>query len=125
MTRSDDPATVTGEDILMDGALTVVDLCDGSGPRGSDVTCGAEHVADGATLDADLASHACTECGAYTPGAACHDAGLCDECEETDDDADLVDKDGDCRACGHPADGSSGHGSCDSPAHRCDEEVSR
>ena len=34
--------------------------------------------------------------------------------------ASYIDEDGDCIECGHPADGSSGHGAgwCDSPAHQ-------
>ena len=34
-----------------------------------------------------------------------------------DDGDPLVDDDGNCLECGHPADGSSGWGTCDSPAH--------
>lgn len=37
---------------------------------------------------------------------------------EDEDPAAWIDSDGDCIVCGHPADGSSGHGNCNSPAHR-------
>lgn len=33
------------------------------------------------------------------------------------DDGDEIDSDGDCIRCGHPANSSSGHGTCDGPAH--------
>jgi hypothetical protein len=33
-------------------------------------------------------------------------------------DGDGPDADGDCPECGHPADNSSGHGTCDHPCHR-------
>jgi hypothetical protein len=32
--------------------------------------------------------------------------------------ADWVDEDGDCVECGHPANNSSGHGTCAAPGHR-------
>lgn len=35
-----------------------------------------------------------------------------------EDRRDYVDADGCCVECGHPADNSSGHGNCDSPAHQ-------
>ena len=37
---------------------------------------------------------------------------------EAADLADYIGDDGECLECGHPANGSSGHGLCDSPAHR-------
>lgn len=38
--------------------------------------------------------------------------------EFDDEDDSYVDEDGCCSVCGHPADGSSGHGSCDAGVHR-------
>lgn len=39
-----------------------------------------------------------------------------ERCDMPGDD-DLADQDGNCPECGHPANNTSGHGTCDGPAH--------
>jgi hypothetical protein len=46
-------------------------------------------------------------------------ASLLDDEEASDESASGADEDGDCPECGHPADNSSGHGTCDHACHYC------
>jgi hypothetical protein len=53
--------------------------------------CGAtDHQREGATADADLLAHQCNDCGEYACGIHTLTGGLCPNCGDKDEAADVI-----------------------------------